>query len=233
MRQRDEPPVPPAGNPKTPPPAPDKKYVSRGGLKLAHALDKFRVDPAGLTCADFGCSTGGFTDCLLQHGAARVYALDTAYGQLAWTLRTDPRVTVMERTSCLHAAPPTGGVDLIVIDAGWTPQRLLIPAALRWLKPAHNARIITLIKPHYEDKPAADAHRGVLPDELGAAVVARVLSELPVLAVRVAASTPSPIRGLVGKSARGNLEYLALLERARENRPRRASGFTGLLSPRL
>jgi 23S rRNA (cytidine1920-2'-O)/16S rRNA (cytidine1409-2'-O)-methyltransferase len=113
----------------------DNPFVSRGGLKLRHALGEFGIDPAGLTCADLGCSTGGFTDCLLRAGAARVYAVDTAYGELAWSVRTDPRVRVMERTNALHAEPPEGGVDLVVIDLGWTKQALAVPAALRWLKP--------------------------------------------------------------------------------------------------
>ena len=88
-------------------------FVSRGGLKLRHALDAFALDVTGLTCADFGCSTGGFTDCLLKAGAARVYAIDTAYGELAWTLRKDSRVTVMERTNALHAELPRASAALI------------------------------------------------------------------------------------------------------------------------
>ena len=95
---------------------PEHPCVSRGGVTLRHALDEFAVDPRGLTCADLGCNVGGFTDCLLQAGAARVVAVDTGYGALAWKLRTDPRVVVMERTNALHASPPEGGVDLVVID---------------------------------------------------------------------------------------------------------------------
>ena len=137
------------------------RFASRGGLKLRHALDEFAIDPRGLACADFGSNVGGFTDCLLQAGADRVYAVDTGYGNLAWTLRNDPRVVVMERTNALHAEPPTL-MDLIAIDLGWTPQRHAIPAALRWLKP--EGRIITLIKPHYELGPDEKGllHEGVL-----------------------------------------------------------------------
>ena len=124
---------------------PECPYVSRGGLKLRHALDAFRIDVSGLECADLGCSTGGFTDCLLQCGAKSVVAVDTAYGQLAWKLRKDPHVIVRERENALHAPPPSGGVDLVVVDLGWTPQKLLIPAALKWLRPG--GKIITLIKP--------------------------------------------------------------------------------------
>ena len=214
-------------------------YVSRGGLKMHAALAAFAplgMDARGLTCADFGCSTGGFTDCLLQHGAARVYAIDTAYGELAWRLRNDPRVTVMERTNCLHAPPPVevagaGGVDLVVADAGWTVQRLLVPAALRWLTPA--GRMITLVKPHYE-KSAAERDAGgrsaagrsqgprggrgavVLDEREALEVTRRVLAALPALGVRVEAWVRSPVLG--GADARGkgggNPEYLALLARA-------------------
>ncbi len=111
----------------------DTTYASRGGQKLRHALDEFHVDVTGLACADLGCSTGGFTDCLLQAGAAKVFAVDTAYGELAWKLRKDPRVVVMERTNALHAPPPEDRVDLVVVDLGWTPQKAVIPVALKWL----------------------------------------------------------------------------------------------------
>lgn len=188
---------------------PPPHFVSRGGLKLQHALESFAFSPAGLTCADLGCSTGGFTDCLLKSNASHVTAVDTGYGVLAWTLRQDPRVTVRERENALYAEPPPAGVDLVVIDMSWTPQHLCIPAALRWLSPASNARIITLIKPHYEDKPLAKTHRGILPDDLAQNVAQRVIAELPALAVSVLAATQSPIRG--GSGANANLEWLALL----------------------
>ena len=93
-------------------------YASRGGLKLAAALDRFGVDVTGATCADLGCSTGGFVDCLLQRGATLVFAVDTAYGELAWKLRQDERVTVMERTNALHAAPATGGHGSVPLGIG-------------------------------------------------------------------------------------------------------------------
>ncbi len=129
------------------------QYVSRAGDKLQAALEAFGVDVGGAVCADFGCNVGGFTDCLLQHGARRVYAVDTGYGALAWTLRRDPRVVVMERTNALHAQPPEG-VDVVTIDVGWTIQQRIIPAALRWLKRdsagRSNGQVISLLKPHYE-----------------------------------------------------------------------------------
>lgn len=186
-------------------------YVSRGGLKLRAALDAFAIDVRNLTCADLGCSTGGFTDCLLQAGAARVHAVDTAYGQLAWKIRNDPRVVVMERTNALFADPPEP-VDLVVIDLGWTPQTRAVPAALRWLKPAR--RIITLIKPHYEiPKPefARLATRGVLPDDAAERIAAQTIAALPALGVKPLGAIRSPIRG--GEGGKGNLEWLALLSK--------------------
>lgn len=191
----------------------DGQFVSRGGLKLRHALEEFLLDVSDLTCADLGCSTGGFTDCLLQARAARVYAVDTAYGELAWRLRQDPRVVVMERTNALHARAPER-VDLVTIDLGWTRQHRAIPAALRWLKPG--GRVLTLIKPHYEIEKAELSRLGrggVLPDDHAGAIAAQVALELPALGVRVLGMTRSPVRG--GKKATGgNLEWLALLEAA-------------------
>lgn len=188
---------------------PNNPYVSRGGLKLRHALTEFGVDPAGMVCADLGTSTGGFTDCLLQAGAAKVYSVDTAYGEFAWKLRNDPRVALMERTNALHAPTPAGGVDLVVVDLGWTPQRLLVPAAVGWLRPG--GRIISLIKPHYEDPHRARASaRGVLSDQDAEAIVARVVGELPGLGVRVVGLTRSPVLG--GSKGKGNAEWLVLLE---------------------
>lgn len=203
-------------------------YVGRAGLKLRHALDTFGVNPHGLVCADFGCNVGGFTDCLLQAGARQVYALDTGYGVLDWKLRNDPRVVVMERTNALHAPAPQpdpahpAGVDLIAVDMGWTPQKLCIPAALRWLKPPASApgsaRIITLIKPHYEASAAGERvalREGVLDEATAEQVFQRVIDSLPLLGVRVEASTRSPLVGGAGKGkssrGRGNIEFLALL----------------------
>jgi 23S rRNA (cytidine1920-2'-O)/16S rRNA (cytidine1409-2'-O)-methyltransferase len=191
---------------------PPHPYVSRGGLKLRHGLDHFGIDVTGLTCADLGCSTGGFTDCLLQAGAARVISVDTGYGVLAWKLRQDPRVEVHERANALHLEP-TAAVDLVVIDLGWTPQRLCIPAALRWLRPGGG--IITLIKPHYEAAKLAGASTrgGVLAEAEAEAIRDRTLAELPELGVEVVGVTRSPITGSKG-AKRGNVEYLALLRPA-------------------
>lgn len=192
---------------------PPHPYVSRGGLKLAHALDTFALDPAGLDCADLGCSTGGFTDCLLQRGARSVVCIDTAYGQLAWKLRQDPRVTVMERANALRAEPVAGRVDLVVMDLGWTPQRLAIPAASQWLRPG--GRIVSLIKPHYEMSDRG--HRGdrtMLGEAQAESVVHETLSTLQALGFGSAGLVKSPILGGGSRSksaSRGNPEWLALL----------------------
>ena len=180
----------------------DNAYVSRGGLKLAAAIEAFGLDPVGATCADLGCSTGGFVDCWLQHGAAKVFAVDTAYGTLDWKLRNNDRVVVMERTNALHASPPDGALgacDFVSVDLGWTKQERAVPVAMKWLGP--NGRIVTLIKPHYE------AGIARLDDEQAAAVTSRVLRDMPALGVEVLADISAPIRG--GKAK--NLEHLALL----------------------
>lgn len=187
-------------------------FVSRGGLKLHHALTTFNLCVQGLHAVDLGCSTGGFTHCLLHHGAARVHSIDTAYGQLAWKLRIDPRVVVIERTNALHAAPPKEGLHLAVADLGWTPQRLLIPAALRWLAPS-NVGIISLIKPHYELKdtdPSALPKGGILSPHQSQQVLDSTLARLPALGVTLRAVTPSPLLGGAHKG-KGNIEFLAWL----------------------
>lgn len=195
-------------------------YVSRGGLKLRHALDTFNIDPTGWACADLGASTGGFTDCLLQAGAARVTCIDTAYGVLAWKLRTDERVRVLERSNALHTDPPPGTedrdewCDLVVLDLGWTPQKLAIPAALRWLKP--DGRIVSLIKPHYEHSAGTQDKRAVLTPDEAERVTRRVLEQLRAEAgVDVLGVTRSPIEGGGSRSRKaGNVEYLAHIHRA-------------------
>ncbi|MEM1185818.1 MAG: SAM-dependent methyltransferase [Planctomycetota bacterium] len=195
-------------------------YVSRGGLKLERALDEFDLDPSGFHAADLGCSTGGFTDVLIQRGAERVYSVDTAYGELAWKLRQHERVVVMERSNALHVDVPSevnerGGVDLVVIDLGWTPQRLAIPAALKWL--SESGRVVTLIKPHYERTEDEKKAGGVVDDDAAEAIARRVADALPEIGVVVQGLCVSPVRGGAkgkGKKGTGNLEWLALLERA-------------------
>ena len=132
-------------------------YVGRGGDKLAWALERFGVRPEGWTAADLGANVGGFTDALLRAGARRVYAVDTGYGTLAWTLRQDPRVVVMERTNALHAILPEP-VDLVASDVGWTRQEKILPRALALLaRPgtgiAADPLVLSLVKPQYEARP--------------------------------------------------------------------------------
>jgi 23S rRNA (cytidine1920-2'-O)/16S rRNA (cytidine1409-2'-O)-methyltransferase len=189
-------------------------FVSRGGLKLAHALDAFGVSPAGWVCADLGCSTGGFTDCLLQRGAASVVSVDTGYGVLAYKLRVDPRVKVMERSNVLHAEPPEQ-VDLVVMDVSWTPMRHALPAALRWLKAGARGGIVALVKPHYERSSRDKSARGILSDHEAAAVTETVIAEVcAAMPLRVVGKTPSPIKGGGGKHKEGNPEWLVMFGRA-------------------
>ncbi len=186
-------------------PAAASPFVSRGGLKLDAAIEHFGLDIKGWIGADLGCSTGGFVDCQLQRGASKVYAVDTAYGELAWKLRSDDRVVVIERSNALHTTPPDGPVcDLVSLDLGWTKQDKAIPAALRWLNDKPTARIVSLIKPHYE------SGRHGLTDQEADTETQRVIDDvLPSLGVEVLGHIRSPIHG--GKG--GNMEHLALLKR--------------------
>lgn len=198
----------------------DHPFASRGGLKLDQALSLSGIDPTDLKCADLGSSTGGFTSCLLHRGAAKVYAVDTGYGILDYKLRTDPRVVVMERSNALHVALPDAAaqaVDLVTIDLGWTRQDKALAAALRWLSPG--GRIITLVKPHYEQPRATPERKGKgktkpapLEPEQARAISDKVLSAIdrdPTLELEVLGHCDSPIRGSKG----GNLEVLAWLRR--------------------
>ena len=169
-------------------------FASRAGEKLAAALDRFALDPAGWICADLGSNVGGFVDCLLQRGAERVYAVDTAYGELAWKLRKHPRVVVRERTNALHVTLPEE-VQLVTIDVGWTRQRHILPSAVKLLGPG--GRILSLVKPHYEAPPAW-LRRGVLPDEKVAVVVDTVAASLKGLGVELLDQAASPLPGRAG-----------------------------------
>lgn len=178
-------------------------YVGRGGIKLEHALRRFSVPAAARVCADIGASTGGFTDCLLQAGAARVYAIDVGHGQLDWRLRTDPRVVVMDRTNARYLERLPEPVDLVTIDASFISLRSLIPAASRIARP--EADIIALVKPQFE----AGRHRvgkgGVVRDvEVHRDVLASLAAWLPEAGLGMADVTASPIRGPAG-----NVEFLA------------------------
>jgi 23S rRNA (cytidine1920-2'-O)/16S rRNA (cytidine1409-2'-O)-methyltransferase len=181
-------------------------YVSRAGAKLEHALKEFDLKVEGLVCADLGASTGGFTDCLLQHGAAKVYSVEKGYGTVDWKLRNDPRVVVMERQSALFVELPEL-VDFIVIDIGWTKQQLILPKALSLLK--EHGIIVSLLKPHYEaEKP--ELYKGKVKPELVTAVRDRVINELKEMNIEVEQMIESPIMGEKG----GNVEYLLLINKS-------------------
>ena len=196
----------------------DSPYVSRAGRKLEHGLEAFGLDVTGLRCADFGCNVGGFTDCLLQRGAAHVIAVDTGYGTLAWPLRNDERVTVRERTNALHASPPEPLVDLVTIDLAWTRQQHALPAAPRWVH--ERGRLVTLVKPHYElepDERRAWLRRGTLEPARAREVLYRVVAAFHRHGVEPIAVTPSPLTGRKTRRAAGpgvvgpgNVEYLVL-----------------------
>lgn len=139
----------------------DCPFVGKGGLKLQFALEHFGIDVHGLVTADLGCNVGGFTDCLLQNGAAKVYAVDTSYGLLAWKLRIDERVVVCERTNVLYWSPPEQ-MDLVVSDMGWTRQDKVLPVIESMLKPGGQA--LSLLKSQYE-APKDWLDKGVLPED--------------------------------------------------------------------
>jgi 23S rRNA (cytidine1920-2'-O)/16S rRNA (cytidine1409-2'-O)-methyltransferase len=184
-----------------------KTYVSRGGDKLAAALDAFGTDPAGRVCLDVGASTGGFTDLLLQRGAARVIAVDVGYGQLAWSLRQDPRVTVLERVNIRYLDRLPVPADLAVIDVSFISLRLVLPRVRELLSPP--GEVVALVKPQFEVGKGAVGKGGVVrdPDQHR-----QVLSELrqfvEEIGYEVAAEIPSPILG-----AKGNREFLMHLRR--------------------
>jgi 23S rRNA (cytidine1920-2'-O)/16S rRNA (cytidine1409-2'-O)-methyltransferase len=192
-----------------------EKYVSRGGHKLEHALTHFHLDVTGQTAIDLGASTGGFTDCLLQHGAAKVYAVDVGQGQLAWKLRHDRRVVVMEKSNAREITPakfpqPFAPVELVVIDCSFISLRKILPAVVALLQ--STGKILALIKPQFEaGKAEADKGEGVITDP---AIHQRVLRELEEFTagqpgLRWLGFTGSPLLGPAG-----NQEFLALIEKA-------------------
>ena len=173
-------------------------YVSRGGLKLEKALRNFGVDPTGYVCSDSGASTGGFTDCLLQQGASKVFAIDVGYGQLAWKIRNDPRVVVMERTNIRYVTPEDLGepLDLSVIDVSFISLGLVLPVVKTLLKPT--GQVLCLIKPQFEAGKDKVGKKGVVRDP---AVHEEVLQNFTIRNL-----TFSPVKG-----PEGNIEFLAHL----------------------
>jgi 23S rRNA (cytidine1920-2'-O)/16S rRNA (cytidine1409-2'-O)-methyltransferase len=182
------------------------QFASRAGEKLQFAIDSFKVSVQDLVCADFGSSTGGFVDCLLQYGANKVYAVETGYGTIDWKLRNDPRVIVMERTNAMHVVLPEK-MDFISIDVSWTRQKLIIPNALNNLK--DGGTVISLIKPHYESDPKF-IHKGKLMEEHIPDVLEKVKNDIESCGTKVLKIVESPIVGKKGD----NKEFLALIQKS-------------------
>ncbi len=186
-------------------------YVSRGGLKLAAALDRFPIPIEHAVCADVGASTGGFTDCLLQRGAAKVYAIDVGYGQLDWKIRSDPRVVVMDRTNARYVDALPELIDLAVIDASFISLRLILPSVLKWLK--LDAQVIALIKPQFEAGRERVGKGGVVRDtEVHAEVLRSIWHAANDLGFKPLDLIQSPISGPAG-----NIEFLIWLSVAPNN----------------
>jgi 23S rRNA (cytidine1920-2'-O)/16S rRNA (cytidine1409-2'-O)-methyltransferase len=188
---------------------PDHPFVSRGGLKLLHGLDAFGIDPAGMTAIDVGASTGGFTDLLLQRGARRVYAIDVGYGQLAWKLRQDPRVVVLERANIRTLEPDRvpEPCDLAVVDVSFISLTLVLPRIVEILGPPGGKPIVCLVKPQFEAGREQVSRGGVVRDpDAREAALEKVRSFAAEAGFEVGPAVPSPIRGPAG-----NIEYLLLL----------------------
>ena len=186
-------------------------YVSRGGLKLEKALRDFGVKPEGYVCSDSGASTGGFTDCLLQQGASKVFAIDVGYGQLDWKIRSDPRVVVMERTNIRYVTPEDLGepLDLSVIDVSFISLKIVLPAIKALLKP-ESGQVLCLIKPQFEAGREKVGKKGVVREP---ATHKEVLDDFVSLAdalnFRILGLTFSPVKG-----PEGNIEFLGHLSLA-------------------
>lgn len=182
-------------------------YVSRGGLKLEKALKNFGVDPTGYVCSDSGASTGGFTDCLLQQGASKVFAIDVGYGQLAWKIRNDPRVVVMERTNIRYVTLEDLGepLDLSVIDVSFISLGLVLPVVKTLLKPT--GQVLCLIKPQFEAGKDKVGKKGVVRDPaVHEEVLQNFISLAKSLDFTIRNLTFSPVKG-----PEGNIEFLAHL----------------------
>jgi 23S rRNA (cytidine1920-2'-O)/16S rRNA (cytidine1409-2'-O)-methyltransferase len=184
------------------------RFVSRGGDKLAAALDAGSIEPRGLVCLDVGCSTGGFTDCLLQRGAIRVYAVDVGYGQFDWRLRNDPRVVLIERTNVRYierSAVPES-IDLTVIDVSFISLTKVLPSILQFLAPG--AKVIALVKPQFEVGKGQVGRGGIVRDETHRQdALQRIVGVAADLGLRALRTLDCPIKG-----KKGNHEILAIFE---------------------
>ena len=182
-------------------------YVSRGGLKLEKALRDFGVDPTGYVCSDSGASTGGFTDCLLQQGASKVFAIDVGYGQLDWKIRSDPRVVVMERTNVRYVTPEQLGepLDLSVIDVSFISLKIVLPVIKTFLKPT--GQVLCLIKPQFEAGKDKVGKKGVVRDpQTHKEVLDNFVALANELEFKILGLTFSPVKG-----PEGNIEFLGHL----------------------
>jgi 23S rRNA (cytidine1920-2'-O)/16S rRNA (cytidine1409-2'-O)-methyltransferase len=186
----------------------EKRFVSRAGEKLQFAFDTFIFSPFSLVCADFGCSTGGFTDCMLKNGARKVYSVDTAYGELDYKLRNDERVMVYERNNAMHVRLPKK-MQLITVDVAWTKQEKVLPNVLFNLK--ENGWIITLVKPSYESERDEMVKGNVKPEAIPA-ILSRVEKVFELNNLEVLNKAKSPITG----RRAGNEEWIYLLTPKRE-----------------
>ncbi len=192
---------------------PDHPYVSRGGLKLAHALEQFHIDVIARTALDIGASTGGFTDVLLRHGAAHVVALDVGHGQLDWRLRNDRRVTVLERVNARLLTPEAFGegphlFEIVTIDVSFISLRLILPVVPPLLE--SQADVVVLVKPQFEAGRQDVGKGGIVKDpEIHRRVIDDVVAEAERVGLKCLAETPSPIEGM-----EGNREFLLHLRRA-------------------
>ena len=183
-------------------------YVSRGGLKLEKALRDFGVDPTGFVCSDSGASTGGFTDCLLQQGASKVFAIDVGYGELNWKIRNDPRVVVMERTNIRYVKPEDLGepLDLSVIDVSFIGLELVLPTIKNLLKPGEG-QVLCLIKPQFEAGRENIGKNGVVREpKIHQMVLDNFVSLVHGLGFKILGLTFSPVKGPAG-----NIEFLGHL----------------------
>lgn len=186
-------------------------YVSRGGLKLEKALRDFGVDPTGFVCSDSGASTGGFTDCLLQQGAKKVFAIDVGYGQLDWKIRSDPRVVVMERTNVRYVTPEQLGepLDLSVVDVSFISLRIVLPVIKTFLK-EDSGQVLCLIKPQFEAGKEKVGKKGVVRDlSVHKEVLDNFVALTKEIGFKILGLTFSPVKG-----PEGNIEFLAHLSLA-------------------
>ncbi|MBA5866331.1 MAG: TlyA family rRNA (cytidine-2'-O)-methyltransferase [Nitrospira sp. CR1.3] len=196
-------------------------FVSRSGEKLAAALEPFSIGPEGTICLDVGCSTGGFTDCLLQRGARRVYAVDVGYGQIDWKLRQDPRVILLERTNIryLDRSLIQDPIDLAVIDVSFISLTLVLPSVVRFLR--DGARVVALVKPQFEVGKGQVGAGGIVRDDVQRrAVTKKVIDSAAQLGLKSDGSLDSPVKG-----RKGNREILVAFEyRSKMSLPLKQSG---------